>query len=122
MLFVFIFLNFVENKIWNMLMDPIEENKSEKIYDKLIDSLHKIFPKLKNKIKIEYKFCGAFGTTLNNLGLIGPSTIDNDILLFISCGANGIINAFEGVEIIEDIIENRPNKFIKLFSPLRKNI
>ena len=100
-------------------MKPINQKKSNKIYDALEISLKELFPELNSQIKVDSRFCGAFGTTANNLGLIGESRIDKDILLFISCGANGIINAFEGVKIIEDIIEGRDNSFIKLFSPLR---
>ena len=101
-------------------MKPIDEKSSNKIYDQLEDSLYALFPHLKNQINIDYKFCGAFGTTPNNLGLIGTSPINDNLLLFISCGANGIINAMVGAEIIDDIISNKPNKLIPLFSPKRE--
>lgn len=100
----------------------INEKKSNKIYDKLEKDLYKLFPQIKGIAKIDYKFCGSFGATNNNLGLIGTSEIDDDILLFISCGANGIINAMMGVEIIEDILQNKQNKLQKMFSPQRQNI
>ena len=100
---------------------PISEKKTNEKYDKLTKDLFKQFPQLKN-VKIEYKFCGSFGVTNNNLGLIGERDIDDDILLFISCGANGIINAIAGAEIIEDILTSKPNKLIQLFSPKRNNI
>ena len=99
----------------------INEKNTNKIYDKLIKDLIKMFPNLKNT-KIDYKFCGAFGTTNNNLGLIGASAIDDDILLFISCGANGIINAMAGVDVIEDILQNKNNELISVFSPKRMNV
>lgn len=100
----------------------INEKKCEKVYEELESSLFELFPDIKSKTKIEYKFCGAFGTTLNNLGLIGESKFDKDIFLFISCGANGIINAIAGAKIIDDILSNKENKLIKLFSPKRDNI
>lgn len=56
----------------------------------------------------------------NNLGLIGASKIDEDILLFISCGANGIINAMKGIEIIEDLLQGKNNKLSSIFSPKRE--
>ena len=102
--------------------NPIKEKKARKKYDKLLKSLCELFPSFKNKIKIEYEFCGCFGTTNNNMGLIGKSEMDDDLLLFISCGANGIINAMVGVELLDDIIQNKHNKMEKLFSPTRKNI
>ncbi len=70
------------------------------MYDKLLKNLKELFPNIENEVQIDYKFCGAFGTTDNNLGLIGK-TEDENILYFFSCGANGIINAMFGVELIE---------------------
>lgn len=96
----------------------INEKKTNKKYDKLTKDLKKLFPELKD-VKIDYKFCGAFGQTDNNLGLIGTSKINDDILLFISCGANGIINAMAGAEVIEDILLGKENPLIPLFSPKR---
>lgn len=99
---------------------PISESKCNKKYDKLAKDLFKLFPEMKGKVKIDYKFCGCFGTTSNNLGLIGESKIDEDILLFISCGANGIINAMAVTSVIEDILMKKNNPLIKLFSPKRE--
>lgn len=98
----------------------IKAKKAEKKYAKLEEELHKMFPNFKNEIEVEFKFCGAFGETKNNLGLIG-TTQNPDILLMISCGANGVINAMFGAELIEDILENRANPLEKHFSPLREN-
>lgn len=55
----------------------------------------------------------------NNLGLIRRLEKENH-LLFSSSGANGIINAFCGVEIIEDILSGKKHQFEDIFSPLRK--
>ncbi len=96
----------------------INENLATKKYVKLTNDLFKLFSNRKD-IKIDYSFCGCFGTTPNNLGLIGESKYDDNILLFISCGANGIINAMKGIEVIEDILEHKDNKLIKIFSPKR---
>ena len=81
-------------------------------------SLCSLFEKNKNEIKIDYKFCGAFGTTDNNLGLIGETDIDN-LYLFLSCGANGIINAMNGVDIIEYIFNHKTHPLAHLFTPMR---
>lgn len=63
---------------------------------------------------IEYKFCEYFGWTDNNLGLIGKSKEDG-IYYLISCGANGIINAFAGTEILLDLFEKRDNPLIPFY-------
>ena len=94
----------------------ISDAKANKKYDKLVKDLFKLFPNLANT-KIDYKFCGAFGTTNNNMGLIGTSPTDNNLLYFISCGANGIINAISGIDIILDILQNKQNSLAKIFSP-----
>ena len=107
-----------EDTVFNGKM--IKGNKCNKKYKKLEKDFFNLFPNLRQDVKIDYKFCGSFGTTLNNLGLIGESNIDDDILLFISCGANGIINAMEGVEVIKDIIEKKDNPLKNIFSPKRK--
>lgn len=98
---------------------PINEKLAKKKYILLEKYLLKLFPVLKNKIKVEYKFCGLFGSTDNNLGVIGKSLNDDKILYFLSCGANGIINAIFGRHLIEDILENKKNELEPLFSPKR---
>lgn len=94
---------------------------NEKLAKKKYESLYKKLKILLNNesIEIESCFCGLFDSTKNNLGVIGASENKN-IFYFLSCGANGIINTFMGVKIIEDILKGKNNVFIKLFSPLRK--
>lgn len=97
----------------------ISKNKAERKYKVLEKTFLKLFPELCGKIKITHKFCGLFGETKNNLGLIGRLEKENH-LLFSSAGANGIINAFCGVEIIEDILSGKKHQFEDIFSPLRE--
>ena len=92
--------------------------KCEKKYNNLYNSLCALFENSKNEIKIDYKFCGAFGTTDNNLGLIGETDVEN-LYLFLSCGANGILNAMNGVDIIEYIFNHRQHPLAHLFTPMR---
>ena len=92
--------------------------KCEKKYKNLYNTLCSLFEKDKTQIKIDYKFCGAFGTTDNNLGLIGETDIDN-LYLFLSCGANGIINAINGVEMIENMFNHKQHPLAHLFTPMR---
>lgn len=75
---------------------------ANKKYKSLLLNLKELFPEFSEQIEIEESFCGSFGATNNNLGLIGESDI-KDLYYFISCGANGIINAMYGVELLEDI-------------------
>ncbi len=94
------------------------EKKAISKYKKLYNYLLTMFPMLKGKIEIEYSFCGCFGATDNNLGLIGETDTDN-VYYFLSCGANGIVNAVYGVELMENLLKNKTDKFEHLFTPLR---
>lgn len=93
----------------------LDEGLAEKKYLSLRKKLEKM---LKQNIEIENSFCGLFATTENNLGIIGKSENDK-ILYFLSCGANGIINTFCGVDIVKDILKGKKNSFEKMFSPKR---
>lgn len=96
----------------------ISQGKADKLYDKLEAKLRKLLPQHSHNIRVQYRFCGAYGTTDNNLGVIGASSIDG-LYYFISCGANGIVNAVNGVDILEDIMQGNSNDMIRLFDPNR---
>lgn len=98
---------------------PISAKRAEKKYKALVKYIEELFPELRGRIKIECKFCGCFASTDNNLGLIGKTESPN-VLYLISCGANGIINAMFGAELLEDIITGTENDMEELFSPLRE--
>lgn len=40
-----------------------------------------MLPNISNQIEVDYKFCGAFGSTNNNLGLIGQTKISTCIII-----------------------------------------
>lgn len=98
--------------------DIIDEKLAEKKYKKLEKDLINLLKKYENKIHVDCAFCGLFGQTKNNLGLIGEGE-HRDIFYFTSCGANGIVNAICGSKIIDDIIQKRDNSMEKLFKPTR---
>ena len=99
--------------------DQIDSKLCQKKYNSLLKNLKKLMPDIQDKIEVEYSFAGLFATTDNNLGVVGQSS-NPDIYYFLSCGANGIINTFCGVEIIEDLLQNKVHKLVHLFSPTRK--
>lgn len=104
-----------DTKFNNKVIDDKQANKKYKLLEK---KLKQMFRELKNFIKVDYKFCGVFASTNNNLGLIGKTENPN-LLYFLSVGANGIINAMAGVETIESILQNKSHPLEKLFSPTR---
>lgn len=100
------------------LKGVIDEKTALKKYDALLNWLKNLFPEHAETIKADYQFCGAFGSTENNMGIIGED--EKGLIWFVSCGANGIINAMYGIEIIEAIIEGKTLPLLNVFSPLRK--
>lgn len=108
-----------EDVLWNE-KKGISTKLAKKKYEKLEKDLKQLFPNYSKDIVVSHKFCGAFGTTSNNLGLIGESK-EKNIYYFISCGANGIINAIFGVELLEDLFKNKHNNLAKAFSPTRES-
>lgn len=99
--------------------EEIEEKLAHKKYQKLLEYFLTLFPDMADTVKIEYEFCGCFGSTDNNLGLIGASE-QPSLYYFFSCGANGIINAVYAVDIIKNLLRGRQHTLAKVFSPLRK--
>lgn len=65
-----------------------------KSYQKLQQLLGNLFKN--NQPEIEYKYCGAFATTTDNLGFIGPDTDHNNLWYCLGYGANGILFAVLG--------------------------
>lgn len=97
----------------------LDADKANRKYLSLCKKLKKLLKSYADQIEIEYSFCGLFASTENNMGIIGESG-KKDIYYFLSCGANGIINTFCGVDVIRDLMSGRNNEFEKYFSPSRK--
>ncbi|MEG1528105.1 MAG: FAD-dependent oxidoreductase [Clostridia bacterium] len=97
--------------------DKFDVKKAEQKYQKLENTLRKMLPDYDKQIKVDCKFCGLFGSTKNNLGLIGKAQENEYYLL--SSGANGIVNAIGGIEIIEDDLLGKAHSLASVFSPKR---
>lgn len=98
------------------MSDTIDAKKADKQYAKLLSQLQALFPD--TDIVAEYKFCGAFGTTDNNMGIIGR--YDDGVYYFISCGANGIINAMRGVHTLQHLLDGQSDEYADIFAPHRE--
>ncbi|MEG1499773.1 MAG: FAD-dependent oxidoreductase, partial [Clostridia bacterium] len=98
----------------------ISEKVAEKKYDKLFKFLKTLFIKLPKNIKIDYKFCGAFSSTKNNLAVMGESKTNPDIWLLLGYGANGIIYSIYGAQKLVQKYHGLKDEFFeKHFSPKR---
>lgn len=98
----------------------IDDKKSEEVYKKLEEYIFTLFPEIADRAVIEYKFCGAFGTTLNNLSVIGPSRKNPQLLFMLGYGANGIVNSIIGSKMLTDFYKGIIHPALYLFSPNRK--
>ncbi len=98
--------------------EQMDEKVANKKYDKLLSDLKELLSR--DDLEIDVKFCGSFGQTENNLGVISQSEDMKNMFYFISTGANGIINAFWGVDLLLDIMQGKENKFEKLFKISRQ--
>lgn len=69
------------------------------------------------KFTIDYKYCGCFASTKDNLGFIGPSSKDNKNLWYcLGYGANGILFAILGGLFLSKLYKGIYDKNINLFS------
>lgn len=100
----------------------IDSKTAQKKYDLLFEYLLHLFPVLKEKAKVDFQFCGAFSSTLNNVGLVGADEENPKLWFNLGYGANGIINSFIGAKMICSALHNKNEKFLYLFSPNRKLI
>lgn len=101
--------------------NTIDEKLAEQKYLKLFDFLLQLFPSLSEQVKIDYKFCGAFSSTKNNLGIVGKDDEKDFLFYNLGYGANGIVNSFVGADIIIKQLKNIATPYQYLFDVNRKN-
>lgn len=100
--------------------DTIKENKAKSKYKKLNEFLLKLFPKIAGSYKIDYEFCGAFSSTLNNLAVMGPAKDNKNLWYCLGYGANGIIYSVVGAQMLAGLYKGKVDSMLKLFSPDRE--
>lgn len=85
--------------------------------EKQYDALEKLTRSLFNMydFKIDYKYCGAFANTPDNLGFIGSDPQRENQWFCLGYGANGILFAMTGAKILLDIYNGNENKDAELF-------
>lgn len=95
---------------------------AERKYEKLLEYIKELFPDYKEHFEIETAYCGAFGTTKDNLGVIGQDKNHKNLYYCLGYGANGIMFSIIGAKmLVEKYTGGFPDR-IKLFSPSRKTI
>lgn len=98
----------------NFIPDIFDENLANKKYDILENRLKSMFSNIKD-IEIDYKYCGTFASTLDNLGFIGEDTKHNNLWYNLGYGANGILFAILGGMMLSKLYHGERDKDMKLF-------
>ncbi|MBO3444028.1 FAD-dependent oxidoreductase [Clostridium sp. CCUG 7971] len=91
-----------------------DEKAANEKYDILEARLKSMFPNI-NNIEVDYKYCGTFASTSDNLGFIGPDPDHNNLWYCLGYGANGILFAILGGMFLSDLYKNKVNKDMNLF-------
>lgn len=97
----------------NFIPDISNEKLCNENYDKLEQRLKNLFPKL--KIDIEYRYCGAFASTQDNLGFLGKDPKNSKLWYCLGYGANGILFSVLGGMMLSKLYSGEVNKDLKLF-------
>jgi len=99
-------------------LDDINNKKLiNKKYDMLEQHLKNMF-KDKN-IDIEYKYCGAFISTNDDLGFIGADKKHKNLWYCLGYGANGLLYAMLGGMMLSKLYKGQKDDNLKLFRPDR---
>jgi glycine/D-amino acid oxidase-like deaminating enzyme len=91
--------------------DPVAIEK----YNMLEQKLKTFFPSIKDA-KIEYKFSGVFGDTKDSLPYFGEYKDNSGIYFNLSYGANGILYAIIGAQLLRDLYLGNRRPELGLFS------
>lgn len=97
----------------NFLPDIFNEELCNKSYEKLEQRLKSMFPSL--DIGIEYKYCGAFASTQDNLGFLGKDPKNKKLWYCLGYGANGILFAILGGMMLSKLYLGEVDKDLELF-------
>ncbi|MBQ5695338.1 MAG: FAD-binding oxidoreductase, partial [Clostridium sp.] len=97
---------------------PFTDNFNPKIaikkYNILEQRLKNMFNEI-NDIKIEYKYCGAFVSTKDNLGFIGKDPNKDKLWYALGYGANGILFAILGGLMLPKLYKGEVDGYLKYF-------
>jgi glycine/D-amino acid oxidase-like deaminating enzyme len=97
----------------NFIPEIFNEELCNKSYDKLEQRLKNIFPDL--NIDVEYRYCGAFASTQDNLGFLGKDPNNSKLWYGLGYGANGILYAVLGGMMLSKLYLGEEVEDLKLF-------
>lgn len=101
---------------------PFTDNFNPKIamekYDILEQRVKNMFNKI-DGIEIEYKYCGTFDSTKDNLGFIGKDPKNDKLWYGLGYGANGILFAILGGMMLPKLYRGEVSDYLKYFNICR---
>lgn len=101
---------------------PFTDNFNPKIamekYDILEQRVKNMFNKI-DDIEIEYKYCGTFDSTKDNLGFIGKDPKNDKLWYGLGYGANRIVFAILGGMMLPKLYRGEVSDYLKYFNICR---
>ncbi|MGL4772476.1 MAG: NAD(P)/FAD-dependent oxidoreductase [Clostridium sp.] len=97
----------------NFIPDIFNEKLCNEKYDILLQRVKSLFPQY--NLELEYKYCGAFATTKDNLGFIGKDPNNSKLWYGLGYGANGILFAILGGIMLSKLYKGENIKELELF-------
>lgn len=101
-----------EQSIFNKAM-------AEKKYSILTERLKSLLPSIKDDIQIDFKLCGEFISTRDNLGFIGRDGFHKNLYYCLGYGANGLIFSILGGQYLSKLLKNQDDPDMEIFNPNR---
>lgn len=92
---------------------------AEKKYSILTNRLKTMLPSIKNDFDIDFKLCGEFISTNDNLGYIGRDKAHKNLYYCLGYGANGIIFSILGGQYLVKLLNGEEDKDMEIFNPNR---
>lgn len=98
----------------NFIPEIENEKKAEEKYEILKGMIKSNFPNIED-LDIEYKYCGCFTSTADNLGFLGKDPDNPKLWYNLGYGANGILFSVLGALMLPDLYMGNFNEDLKLF-------
>ena len=110
----------IDTEVIIFIPDINNEDNAEEKYEILEQRLKKMFPLIEN-IEAQYKYCGAFASTNDNLGFLGKDPEKPQLWYCLGYGANGILFAILGGVMLSELYCGNYNEDLELFRVDRFN-
>lgn len=98
----------------DFIPDIFNESLANEKYDILENRLKSMFKGIEN-IDVDFKYCGTFASTPDNLGFVGPDKKHKNLWYLLGYGANGILFAILGAMMLVELYNGKKSEDMKLF-------